>query len=74
MDTPESWLVEAVSSLYDLDNILLEEVSFCPCDFDSNRLIKLYFFNILEKIEKILGKARLHDYDWFNLLLGEASF
>ncbi|GFR77731.1 UDP-glucose glycoprotein glucosyltransferase 1 [Elysia marginata] len=26
MDTPESWLVEAVTSPYDLDNILLEEV------------------------------------------------
>ncbi|GFO47457.1 UDP-glucose:glycoprotein glucosyltransferase 1 [Plakobranchus ocellatus] len=26
MDTPESWLVESVTSPYDLDNILLEEV------------------------------------------------
>jgi UDP-glucose:glycoprotein glucosyltransferase len=26
MEPPESWLVEAVSSVYDLDNILLEEV------------------------------------------------
>ena len=26
MDPPESWLVEAVNSPYDLDNIYLEEV------------------------------------------------
>lgn len=36
MDTPESWLVEAVTSPYDLDNILLEEVllSFLSFRFD----------------------------------------
>lgn len=27
IDAPESWLVESVSSVYDLDNILLEEVN-----------------------------------------------
>ena len=26
MEPPEAWLVESVSSVYDLDNILLEEV------------------------------------------------
>ena len=28
MDTPESWMVEAVTSVYDLDNIHLEDVPF----------------------------------------------
>lgn len=28
MHPPESWLVESVKSLYDLDNIMLEEVSW----------------------------------------------
>ena len=29
MSPPESWLVEAVRTQYDLDNILLEEVRSC---------------------------------------------
>ncbi len=40
MDPPESWLVEAVHSPYDLDNIYLEEVeSGVYADFELEYLL-----------------------------------
>ena len=29
MDPPESWLVESVDAIYDLDNICMDEVTLC---------------------------------------------
>jgi len=40
MDPPESWLVEAVKTPYDLDNIYLEEVeSGVPANFELEYLL-----------------------------------
>jgi UDP-glucose:glycoprotein glucosyltransferase len=40
MEPPESWLVQAVSAQYDLDNILLEEVKGgITADFDLESLL-----------------------------------
>ena len=40
MDPPESWLVESVYAVYDLDNICMDEVIICDeSSVDSNNLI-----------------------------------
>ena len=41
MEPPESWLVESVSSVYDLDNILLEEVGLHIVVWDGKHVVSL---------------------------------
>ena len=49
MSPPESWLVEAVRTQYDLDNILLEEVGTCV----GNGLVCMCVSNLVLRIEEI---------------------
>ena len=41
MEPPESWLVESVSSVYDLDNILLEEVGLHVVVWEGKHVVSL---------------------------------